>query len=149
MPQTAFLPSAREWEDGPRASHDNPWLPSEPQATRNDPTIFWRREGKLVQFRRGQNNVAGIFHELVDQWRRDTAGLSSSAKIAMHPAYQQMIGLGLEALPFIFREMSQPSASWFWALRAIVGQDIAASHNDVVHASRAWLSWGIEQGYID
>src|SRR3989442_1537435 len=44
------------------------------------------------------------FYELVWSWRIETATLSDTDTICTHPAYQQVIGMGATALPFIFRE---------------------------------------------
>ena len=38
-------------------------------------------------------------------------------------AYQQIIGMGAEALPFIFRELQKEPDHWFWALHAITGEN--------------------------
>jgi hypothetical protein len=41
------------------------------------------------------------------------------ADMVTHPAYQQIIGLGKEALPLLFGELRRAPDHWFWALRAI------------------------------
>src|SRR3954469_21065531 len=63
------------------------------------------------------------FRELVGRWRKDTALLSSTSEISTHPAYQQLIGMGQAALPFIFAELRVKPDHWFWALRSITGED--------------------------
>ena len=52
-----------------------------------------------------------------------TAMFSSITEIAMHPAYQQIIGMGSIAIPFIMRELENRPAHWFWALKSITGED--------------------------
>jgi hypothetical protein len=90
------------------------------------------------------------FHRLAGQWRDETELLSSTTAKAMHPAYQQIIGLGPEALPLIFKELSERSGHWFWALRSITGEDPvpAADAGNVRRIVEAWLEWGRAHGYI-
>src|SRR2546421_2061739 len=65
------------------------------------------------------------FRRLADQWRRETRYISSVNKTAMHSAYQQIIGMGQDALPLIFRELERTRGHWLWALFAITRQDPA------------------------
>ena len=46
---------------------------------------------------------------LLCRWRAETAALSSSTKITAHPAYQEIISLGVAALPFLFKGLRQNS----------------------------------------
>ncbi len=39
------------------------------------------------------------FDRLTKQWKDETQHFSTVAEMAMHPAYQQIIGMGPEALP--------------------------------------------------
>ncbi|MBI5057248.1 MAG: hypothetical protein HZB61_11610 [Nitrospirae bacterium] len=41
------------------------------------------------------------FQILKLEWESETAHLSSITEISMHPAYQQIIGMGQVAVPFI------------------------------------------------
>jgi len=68
------------------------------------------------------DGLAHRFHSLIATWRRETALQSSVTAIAMHPAYQQIIGLGEPALPLIFGELRREPDHWFWALGAITGK---------------------------
>jgi|SRR6185369_1389943 len=95
------------------------------------------------------HEFARRFHDLAMQWKNETAHQSVTFKRAMHPAYQQIIGMGEKALPFIFEELRhQPSGNWFWALHAITGQDIAETQDSIDSAITAWLNWGMEHGHI-
>ena len=47
--------------------------------------------------------------------------------MAMHPAYQQIVGMGRSAVPFILKELANGPGHWFWALRAISGEDPVSS----------------------
>ena len=70
--------------------------------------------------------LAHRFYSLTATWRRETALRSSVTAIAMHPAYQQIIGLGEPALPLIFGELRREPDHWFWALGAITGENPVA-----------------------
>jgi len=73
---------------------------------------------------------------------------SSLDQAYMHPAYQQIIGIGPAAIPLILRELEQQSDHWFWALFALTGETPAEGTETVDEARAAWLSWGRERGYI-
>jgi hypothetical protein len=90
------------------------------------------------------------FCDLKYQWEADTAKLSSITEIAMHPAYQQIIGMGQDAIPLILAEMKRKPGHWFWALKSITGDDpvLPAQRGRVKEMTKAWLNWGVEQGYI-
>jgi hypothetical protein len=94
--------------------------------------------------------IASRFAVLATRWYQETATLSSISQIAMHPAYQEIIGIGREAVPFILRELQQQPHHWFWALRAITGVDpIPAEHRGKIREmTDAWLQWGQEHGYL-
>src|SRR2546427_853631 len=68
-----------------------------------------------------------LFHKLAEQWRKETAHLSLVIKKVTHPAYQRIIGLGLDAVPLILCELQRRPSNWFWALKAITGVDPAQS----------------------
>jgi len=87
------------------------------------------------------------FRRLADQWRRETRHQSSASKMAMHPAYQQIIGMGRDAIPFILRELRRTRGHWLWALFAITGEDPAPEGSTFAEAVDAWLSWGTQHGY--
>ncbi|HZT40925.1 MAG TPA: hypothetical protein VFA07_01985 [Chthonomonadaceae bacterium] len=89
------------------------------------------------------------FEELTAQWRAATRFLSSTTAIAMHPAYQQIIGMGPAALPFILRELDQGSDHWYWALSCITGANPVPPEQKGQHQKmrEAWLQWAREQGY--
>ncbi len=91
------------------------------------------------------------FAELSATWRSDTAFTSSALQMATHPAYQEIIGMGPDALPLILRELAERPAHWFWALTSISGVNpiepaIRGKFSDM---TKAWLDWGRKRGYIE
>ncbi len=90
------------------------------------------------------------FERLATEWKRETAHLSSPSAIAEHRAYQAIIGMGKEAIPFILRDLESSRSQWFRALRSIAGESPvrAEDRGDVRAMTDAWLNWGKDRRYI-
>ncbi len=94
--------------------------------------------------------AAKDFHALAAAWKSETRLLSNVTKRAIHPAYQQIIGMGDAAVPLILEDLArQGPDDWFWALTAITGdnpitEDIAGNMDAM---TEAWLKWGMSRGY--
>lgn len=90
------------------------------------------------------------FERLAAEWEAATRFTSSVAQMAVHPAYQQIIGLGPGAVPLILARLGERGGHWFWALRAITGENpVPAEHAGDVRAMTAdWLAWGRETGLL-
>ena len=90
------------------------------------------------------------FHRLAEKWKRETAHLSNVATISMHPSYQQIIGMGPDAIPLILSELRASPDHWFWALRSITGVDPVpdSSRGKMKQMARHWLAWGKKQGHV-
>lgn len=95
-------------------------------------------------------NPVTRFLLLKKQWENNTAHLSSLTEIAMHPIYQQIIGMGPVAISLILDEMKRKPGHWFWALRAITGEDpvLPEQRGRIKQMTEAWLQWGKKQGYV-
>ncbi len=104
----------------------------------------------LIPISRQESEYSIKFQELKLVWESDTAINSSITEIAMHPAYQQIIGMGRSAIPLILEEMNEKPGHWFWALKSITGEDpvLPEQRGRIKEMTKAWLSWGKEQGYI-
>jgi hypothetical protein len=89
------------------------------------------------------------FALLAEVWKTERGPQSSIAKMAMHPAYQQIIGLGRDAVPVLLEEMERRPSHWAWALRAITGADPVPeeSRGKLVETAQAWIKWGRDHGY--
>jgi len=89
------------------------------------------------------------FVALADEWRHSQGVTSSLTKLVMHPAYQQIIGMGETAVPLIFRELEKEPDHWFWALKSITGDDPVSdeSRGNIRQMAEEWLEWGKKQGY--
>lgn len=82
------------------------------------------------------------------QWKEATLFLSSITDMAMHPTYQQIIGMGQEALPLLLEELRREPDHWFWALQAIIGVNPVPlpERGNVTAMTQAWLAWAEKQG---
>lgn len=89
-----------------------------------------------------------LFNSLVERWRKETRYVSTLSRMAMHPAYQRIIGFGREAVPLILRELQQRGGHWLWALNAITGEDPAPDDATFDVAKEAWLAWGRQHGHL-
>jgi hypothetical protein len=97
------------------------------------------------------NNIPEVkFYNLKTEWEEDTVMLSSDSDIALHPAYQQIIGMGQNAIPLILNEMQKKRGQWFWALKSITGEDPvpAELRGNIRKMTEVWIKWGEDEGYI-
>lgn len=89
------------------------------------------------------------FHELAAAWKQERGPHSSSARLAEHPAYRQIIQMGPDVVPLLLRELEREPDHWFRALHALTGADPAhaSSSGKLREMAEAWLRWGRAQGY--
>lgn len=93
-------------------------------------------------------DIARTFHDLALEWRSADCPSSSVKELAMHPAYQKIIGLGPAAVPFIIAELTREPDHWFWALEAITGADPVpdGAAGDLDAMAAAWIDWARAHG---
>jgi hypothetical protein len=87
------------------------------------------------------DDVAAHFQRLRLNWETETAAYSSLTSMVMHPAYQQIIGLGPQVVPVLIDDLRSSPGHWFCALRAIVGEDKAYGAATVPEAAAMWVGW--------
>lgn len=89
------------------------------------------------------------FAELVAEWKSRKSHSSCVEEMAMHPAYQRIIGLGPAAVPLLLAELQKAPDHWFWALHAITGADPIPPNRrgNVLEMSKAWIEWGKTQDF--
>ena len=90
------------------------------------------------------------FERLANQWREETRSLSSDSDIVANFAYHQIMGMGERALPLIFLEMEAHGGRWFWALRAITGENPVSPEDrgNVRRMTETWIRWARERDYV-
>ena len=91
----------------------------------------------------------GSFRELVATWKRERGPHSSSARLAEHPANQQIVAMGPGVVPLLLQELEREPDHWFRALKALTGADPVppASAGNIRAMAEAWVRWGRAQGY--
>ena len=107
-------------------------------------------EEVIPLFSAKHENVEAEFNRLLNEWKAARRATSSSTAIAIHPSYQRIIGMGPPVLPLILRELGRELDHWFWALKAISGEDpVPLEHRGNFRRMGAdWLRWGKEKGYV-
>jgi hypothetical protein len=90
------------------------------------------------------------FRELVKQWKEGVSHLSSTARMAKHPAYREIVQMGSAAVPLLLAELKRDPDFWFAALREITSENPVPekSAGKVKEMARAWIEWGRERGYL-
>ncbi|WP_016867264.1 MULTISPECIES: hypothetical protein [Fischerella] len=118
-----------------------------PKSTRHRKCELANRSKYLSIFK--QVEIEATFTALVKQWREENRGVSSTNQMSMHPAYQQIIGMGEVAIPLLLRELEKKSGQWFWALKSITREDPVPPEckGNTKEMTKAWLEWGRRKGY--
>jgi hypothetical protein len=89
------------------------------------------------------------FQALAAEWKATRRPTSSAARMAEHPAYQRIIGMGPAAVPFLLAELARAPDHWFLALHAITGEDPVPPEcrGNVREMADAWVKWGKARGF--
>jgi hypothetical protein len=112
--------------------------------------ILEDRNGDEIVVRFSRPDLERTFRELAGTWRDNTRFLSSVPDRVMHPAYQRIIGLGPAVVPLLLEDLERQPTHWFWALKAITGEDPVAREDAgaIRKMADAWLEWGRQRGYV-
>ena len=96
------------------------------------------------------SEVEQRFLELATLWKQERGPWSSSARLAEHPAYRQIVALGPAVIPLLLRELERQPDHWFRALHALTGANPVpeGSRGKMREMTAAWLQWGHEQGHL-
>jgi hypothetical protein len=98
----------------------------------------------------GTTSTQERFQRLAADWKAQSRYLSNTVQMAMLAPYQQIIGMGSPAIPFILEELRCEPRQWFWALEAITGENPVPNEiaGKVRESAQAWIEWGQRSGYI-
>ena len=88
------------------------------------------------------------FNELAAKWKQETMAVSSLTKIYAHPAYQRIMAMGEDGLPFVLKELQKNTDHWFYALKFMAGKNISEGITNIEDAKAAWLEWGYKNNHI-
>lgn len=121
---------------------DQNWVGGFSENSRN---LSWS-EGDLATWRSLHRER---FERLRDQWKQTRGPLSSTTELVTQPPYQEIIGMGEKVVPLILDELRSELDHWFWALKAVTGEDPVppADRGDLEAMAEAWLNWGRRRGY--
>ena len=97
---------------------------------------------------RQRKGIEEEFQTLAALWHEECRLMSSISKMAMHSAYQRIIGLGPSVIPIILSELEKRPDHWFWALESLTGEYPVRKdeEGDVKKMATAWVRWGQQQG---
>jgi hypothetical protein len=85
------------------------------------------------------------FDELKQQWKKETAALSSVTAILLNKNYLSIIALGPVVVPLILKDLAEDLDHWFLALEVLTGHVIELPGNkNMTDHQAAWLAWGKE-----
>jgi hypothetical protein len=96
------------------------------------------------------HDIERRFRQLVAEWQRDVAALSSTTARVQHPSYRAIIALGPPVVPLLLRELEQRPNHWFAALRSLTGADPVSpsDRRRLGPMTDACVKWGKEHGYL-
>jgi hypothetical protein len=96
------------------------------------------------------SETANRFQRLAAEWKRKSRYMSNTAQMAILPSYQRIIGMGMDAVPLILKELEREPDQWFWALEAITEADPVPleAKGKVAQMSQAWIEWGKQRGLL-
>ena len=97
-----------------------------------------------------QSSVGARFRRLAEIWLAAVLNISSVEDMILHPAYQEIIGMGPAVLPLLLEELEREPNHWFAALVAVSGgaNPVAAEdQGDLDRMTDAWLQWAEAHGY--
>ena len=97
------------------------------------------------------------FQSLAKEWRKQSGAMSSVTAMVMLRPYQQIMGMGRDAIPFILAELKAEGDDpdqWFWALSTIAEANRLnppeikkEDQGDYQRMAQIWINWGAGQGY--
>jgi putative addiction module CopG family antidote len=88
------------------------------------------------------------FYRLAENWKYETASISSIKKKVNHQDYLRIVEMGRDVLPFILRSLLREPDCWFVALKSISQEDPILPGATFQQAVSGWLQWGREQRLI-
>jgi len=96
------------------------------------------------------NHAPDDFKKHEKKWKQDTKFMSSLADKYLHPSYARIIGLGWPAVSFILKSLQRQPDDWFYALRAITGENPVPMSvaGNMPKMAEIWIDWGKKHNLI-
>ncbi|MCI0683329.1 MAG: hypothetical protein L0Y71_14595 [Gemmataceae bacterium] len=109
-------------------------------ATTSDKQVVFRQAGETLEDR---------FRRLAAAWQEAVAYHSSTTVRNNHPAYREIIGLGIDVVPLLLRDLEDNHTHWFAALREITGANPIPEEaaGNIPKMAEAWLRWAKDNHY--
>jgi hypothetical protein len=119
-------------------------LLAQPQASWQNSTQYILNQNSEID-----SEITNKFYKLASQWQSEVEGISSTAQMSQHPAYQEIISMGTKIVPLLLSELKQNPLYWLSALSEITGTNPIKpeQRGRVKQMAEAWLEWGKNQGY--
>ena len=104
---------------------------------------FQSDSGRPGKYTKNIEDTVSRFHRLVRQWRIETAYVSSTSDLFGHPAFEEIVSMGREAVPLIIDELERQPDLLVGALTRITGENpvTSADRGDVYAMVIAWQDW--------
>lgn len=117
--------------------------------TKQEASLQSTRNNELKLNGEINSELAEKFYSLASQWQNDVEGMSSTAQMSQHPAYQEIISMGTKVVPLLLRELKHNPIYWLLALSEITGENPIKpeQRGRVKQMAEAWIEWGKNQGY--
>jgi hypothetical protein len=90
------------------------------------------------------------FQELVRRWKKERGPTSSAKRMADHPAYRAIVGLGKPVVPLLLAELQREPDHWFIALHELTGAEPVPeeARGRIEKMTAAWVEWGRKNGVL-
>ena len=97
-----------------------------------------------------ESDLKKRFRSLSREWHKETVHMSSALRMAKHPAYQEIIMMGREAVPLVLGELQRKPDHWFVALHSITGINPVPKESEgkIQEMAKAWILWGQRERFI-
>jgi hypothetical protein len=106
-------------------------------------------EGISIVDKHSTEKIREEFANLAFQWIQQVQGGSSTVEMSKHPAYQKIINLGRDVIPFLLQDLCQNPIYWIPVLRQITQENpvLPEQRGKIKQMAEAWLDWGRQNGY--
>ena len=100
--------------------------------------------GAITEIDAGMPADRATFERLADEWLEQRPKGVDVAQMIRHPAYQAIIDIGPNAVPWLLGRLAQRPDHWFHALHQITNaQPVQPQHQGVIAAmAEDWIAWG-------
>jgi len=90
-----------------------------------------------------QSDYVSEFNELVDQWKSETALLSTTRDMMLTPSFSKIVGMQEQAIPLIIESLRRETSFLFLALHVITKQNPVppSAQGRIGEIINAWLTW--------